>query len=82
MILVDIYVPSVDQEYDFELDETTKIAGIIEEIASMVSQKERCELKGNIEEMLLCSVRDKLILPKTRTLAECDISNGNRLILI
>lgn len=82
MILVDIYVPSVDQEFDFGLDETAKIAGIIEEIASMVSQKEQCELKGNTEELLLCSMRDKAILPREKTLAECDIVNGSRLLLV
>lgn len=82
MILVDIYVPSVDQEFDFGLDETVKISGIIEEVASMVSQKEQCELKGNPAEFLLCSMRDKAILPRDKTLSECGISNGNRLILV
>ena len=75
MTLVDVYVPSVDHEYDFGLDEKTKISGIIEEIASMVSQKEQCEL-------LLCSMKDKTILPRDKTLEECGILNGSRLILV
>ena len=82
VILVDIYVPSVDQEFDFGLDENVKISGIIEEVASLVSQKEQCELRGNPEEFLLCSLRDNAILPRNRTLKECDITNGCRLILV
>lgn len=82
MILVDIYVPSVDREFDFGLEEKAKISGIIEEVASMISQKEQCMLKGNADELLLCSMQDKTILPKDRTLEQCGIRNGSRLILV
>lgn len=82
MIFVDIYVPSVDQEYDFGLDETSKVSSIIEEIVSMINQKEQCELKGNLNGLLLCSVQDMAILPKDKSLKECRISNGRRLLLI
>ena len=82
MILVDIYVPSVDQEFDFGLDETARISGIIEEVASMISQKQQCELKGSADELLLCSMQDRAILPKGKTLEQCDIRNGSRLILV
>lgn len=82
MILVDVYVPSVDQEFDFGLDEEAKISGIIEEIASMIGQKEQCELQGNIDELLLCDMESNIILPRTKTLAECKICNGKSLMLI
>ena len=82
MILVDIYVPSVDREYDFGLDEKAKISSIIEEVASMVSQKEQCELKGNAETLLLCNVNDRTILPRQKTLEQCNIGNGKRLMLV
>ena len=82
MILVDIYVPSVDREYDFGLDEKARIAGIIEEVASMVSQKEQCDLKGSADALLLCSMQDKGILPREKTLEQCQIRNGSRLMLV
>lgn len=82
MILVDVYVPSVDREYDFGLDEKAKISGIIEEVASLVSQKEQCDLKGSLDGLLLCSMQDRAILPKDRTLEQCRIRNGNRLMLV
>ena len=82
MILVDIYVPSVDREFDFGLDEKAGIAGIIEEVASLVSQKEQCELKGNADVLLLCSMEDKAILPRDKSLEQCHIHNGSRLMLV
>lgn len=82
MILVDIYVPAVDREYDFSLDETAKIAGILEEVASMVGQKEQCELSGSADELLLCSMEERVILPKDKSLAECGIINGKRLLMV
>lgn len=82
MVMVDIYVPSIGREFDFGLDETAKISSIIEEVASLVGQKEQCELQGNPKELLLCSVQDRAILPRERTLEQCDIVNGTRLILV
>ena len=46
MILVDIYVPSVEQTYDFNIDENAPVSSVIEEVAAMVSQKEQCILRG------------------------------------
>ena len=82
MILVDIYVPSVDREFDFGLDERAKISSIIEEVSSMISQKEQCELRGNVEELLLCNMEDSAILPRQKTLEQCNVCNGKRLMLV
>lgn len=40
MILVDVYVPVLDENYDFYLDEYTEIGVIIEQAAEMICQKE------------------------------------------
>ena len=45
MILVDVYVPSVDKTYDFQLSEKSKISIIIEEITEMVERKEHSKIK-------------------------------------
>lgn len=82
MILVDIYVPSVNQEFDFGLDETVRISSIIEEVASMISQKLQCDLNGKSSEFFLCSLLKQNILPRDYSLEECGISNGDRLILV
>lgn len=82
MILVDIYVPSFDKEYDFNLDEKTKISVVLEEIAEIISQKEQCEMKGKISDLMLCSFDKKSILQRDKTLENCEIHTGNRLILL
>lgn len=82
MILVDVFVPSVDNVYDFQLDEDVKIGMLVEEIGEMVCQKEHCRLEGNIEKLLLCSLDNREILAKNTTLAECGIKTGAKLMLL
>lgn len=82
MILVDIYVPSVDNIYDFQLDEKTPIMTIIEEIGELIEQKEHCIISGKVDELLLCTRKDKRILPKDATLDECAVRTGDSLILV
>ncbi len=82
MILVDIYVPSVEQRYDFNLDEHAPITSLMEELTGMICQKEHCLLQGNKEELLLCRYEGSTILNKNMTLAECGVTNGTKLLLV
>lgn len=82
MILVDVYVPSVDNTYDFQLDEDATVATLVEEIGELIGQKEHCRIAGNIENLMLCLREDKKILPKNLTLKACGVQTGNSLILV
>ncbi len=82
MILVDIYVPSVGNTYDFQVDETAKVQTLVEEIAEMVGQKEHCSIVGDLESLMLCTYQTKQILPKNITLSEANITTGQRLLLL
>lgn len=82
MILVDIYVPSVDQVYNFNLSEDVGISVIINEIVGMISQKEQTGLSGRQEKLNLYSMKDKRILPKSNTLSDCSIMTGGSLMLV
>lgn len=82
MILVDVYVPSVDKVYDFQLNENTPVNMIIEEICEMVSQKEHTVLNGKIEDMLLCEKGSERILLKEDTLYSSGVRTGKSLILV
>lgn len=82
MILVDIYVPSVGNVYDFQLDEEEKIGAIVEEIGELIGQKEHCQIVGDMGKLMLCSREDKQILSKNMTLAASGIKNGSSLILL
>ena len=41
MVLVDVFVPSVDKTYNFSLNENVTIDAVILEITEMIEQKER-----------------------------------------
>ena len=80
MILVDVYVPSLNRTYDFRLDETVGIDLIIDEISDMISQKEHCRIVGDRGKLFLASRTDKKILPYGSTLASCGVTTGDSLI--
>ncbi len=82
MILVDIYVPSVDNTYDFQLDEDAYVYAVVEEIGELIGQKEHSQVAGDMENLMLCAMNDKRVLPKDSTLAECGVRTGSSLILV
>ncbi|MBR0091358.1 MAG: glutamyl-tRNA amidotransferase [Lachnospiraceae bacterium] len=82
MILVDVYVPAVDKEYNFSLDEEVSVKTILDEIIEMIEQKEQTKLKGNQDDMLLCDKKNGKVLARTNSLKECGILNGDSMILV
>lgn len=82
MVLVDVYVPSVEKTYDFQLNETIAVDTLIEEISEMIGQKEHSEIKGDVSELVLCNMSTREVLNKNMTLAEQGIITGNSLILV
>lgn len=82
MVLVDIYVPSVNNVYDFQLDEQTKVKTLIEEVAELIEQKEQCKMVGDADDLMLCLQKNKCILPYDKTLEECDVLTGSSLLLV
>lgn len=82
MILVDVYVPSVNSTYNFQLDEEVRIGLLIEEIGEMVCRREHCQLNGKMENLLLCSMDNREIIPKYTTLTKYGVKTGARLMLL
>ena len=82
MILVDIFVPSVDKTYDFQLNESVAIGALIEEVVEMVGQRERCRISGDFSDFQLCAYDKQCALPEDKTLEECGICTGHSLILV
>ena len=82
MILVDIYVPSVNTTYDFQLMDSVPVQTVIEEIAEMVGQKEQCQIVGDIADLVLVDTRRQKVLDKEMTLYECGIQTGYQLMLV
>lgn len=82
MILVDVNVPSVENTYDFKLNEDALIGDIIGEVVQLVSQKERCHLVGESKELMLTHLRTGMILDRNKTLYESGVVSGDRLLLV
>lgn len=82
MILVDIYVPVLDETYDFHVDEHTEAGTIIEEAAEMICQKEQCPLEGNAEELTLWKQSARQMIRRSETLYEAGVTAGERLFLV
>ena len=82
MIMVDVYVPAVDREYDFCLNQNVEIGAVIEEISAMIAYKEHSRIVGNMEELMLCDQGNDTILDRRRTLRACRIQTGSKLMLI
>lgn len=82
MILVDVFVPSVDKMYNFNLNENVAINTVILEISEMIEQKERTTLIGNKDELNLYKVKEAFLLPKGNTLSDCYVTSGSCLMLI
>ena len=82
MIVVDIYVPSLDQYYDFMVDENAKIHQLIDEMCEIFSQKTKCPETMQPDQFILCSSYTQAILPGEMTLAQCQVRDGSTLILV
>lgn len=81
MIIADVYVPVVNKNYDFSINEKTAIAMVLEEISEMIAQKEGCNTVVNPDGFILCNGDKETILNPEHTLEQYGIGNGAHLIL-
>lgn len=82
MILVDIYIPSLDKTYDFQVDENVSVENLIVEIAEMIGNETKSGDSFSAEKFMLCSMDQNIILQKKGTLQAYGIKNGSRLMLV
>ncbi len=82
MILVDINVPAIDDQFDFLIDEDTEINQVIVEICSMLKKKNQSDTVGNMEEFALYDLKQRVQLNKSKTLSESNIVDGSDLLLV
>lgn len=82
MILVDIYIPAVDETYDFMLDENVETEKIIDEITEMISKKMKSASTENISEFLLYSMASERMLERRKTLYQNGVQDGTKLMLV
>lgn len=81
MILVDIYIPAIEQMYDFRLEESCCPDVLIGEISEMVEQKEQM-ISGGQETFFLFDASQQCMIPHGKTLAQSGVADGHLLILV
>lgn len=82
MILVDLEFPVSGQIYQFRLDECMTVNLAIDEILSIIAQKERSDFSEDKEKWMLCSKTGRKILNRTMSLKEQGIRTADSLILV
>lgn len=82
MINVDVYVPSLDRVYNFNLDEDSKILVLIEEISELICQKEHSVLDGDKNRFIMGTIDERKNFNPNCSLKDYSVKNGEKLILV
>lgn len=82
MVMVDIYFPVLDSVYNFKLEEHSRIDALIKEVSEMMCKKYKSAFDRGRESYMFCSVEKGIILDGDATLAEYEIKNGSRLMMV
>lgn len=82
MLHVDVYIPAISQNYEFSLNEHSRVEVLIDEMAAIISQKEQKQWTGEISSLILCNRSNQHMLPMAKTLYQCKVRPGSQLILL
>lgn len=82
MIVVEIYVPYTDKKYEFRLNEDVAVSVVVDEICSVISEKEQRDILGKDKRMVLVHADRGVVLAGGKSLYESNIDTGDRLILV
>lgn len=81
MILIEVQVPALDGSYDFECTELIRVDKLIEEMISLIEEKEKLPCKDRKERYLYIP-EQRRFLKMDEELGKQGIKSGDRLVLI
>lgn len=81
MIMVDVYVASLNKSFDFGIEPEASVAAVIEEIVEMICQNEQYSMPEAGDFALCCLDSQKILSPQS-AIAANGIQTGNRLLLV
>ena len=82
MVLVEVNVPSLRKRYDFKLDKYTRINDLIDEICTIICQKEQKEVIVRTRDMLLAVINKEIIMNNMYSLSDYNVLDGMELMLV
>ena len=80
MIMIDIFVPSLYEAFDFEINEKATLEEVLKFLPVIIEKK--CGVKFDTPPVTLFSYRKGELIKKNISLSKQGILNGDRLILI
>ncbi|MCM1126868.1 MAG: EsaB/YukD family protein [Lachnospiraceae bacterium] len=81
MILIEVCVPALDESYDFECDEKTAVETLVEEIISLIEEKEKIPCREREGRCLYVSGQGRF-LKGEEGMEKQGINSGDKLILV
>lgn len=82
MLHVEVHIPGISKSYEFSVNEHVRISLLIQEMMHIISQKEQRQWEQNGSQALLCNCSRGYILPEEKTLYQCKVQPGSRLMLL
>lgn len=82
MLMIEVYSPSVDMSYDFQIEEGIITRTAVETVCEMIARKNGCSKDGIAEKSALYDVRGERELDMQKTLKENSVVNGMYLMLV
>ena len=82
MIQVDIYIPSIEDVYDFIIDEGSSTENVIEDLIMIIRKKTGSDSIEGDSEFLLYRTDTGTQVDPEKTMAENGIADGMRLMLV
>lgn len=81
MIIINVTVPMMGREYDFQVDENVSVSEICREIVEMICRNEQCSMAGDADGVLMWEKRTMRMLRQDQTAGENGLMTGSRVLL-
>ena len=82
MVIVDIFVPSLDKTYNFMLDENSKVEMLMVEVIEMIDNREGLISSYAEGNFALCARDKEIVLDPNKKLGEQGIETSANLVLV
>lgn len=80
-MLVNVEIPAIDHSYDMLIPDFLQISDVIPLVVEAAEEMSQHEYKASHKETL-CYKEGECVLPIDYTIGECNIKNGDTLLLI
>ena len=81
MIIINVEIPIMGKDYDFQIDENAPLYEAQEEIAEMICRRQQCRMNGQEHRLILWDKKRNLMLRREGTALENGLETGSELLM-